>query len=203
MVRGLFTNKSVRNLLDPRLAPGTAVHAPSGDILPLWLAAERYRQDGASSVIVAGERYGMGSSRDWAAKGIALLSVRAVLATSFERIHRSNLIGMGILPLRLPPEWTPERLALKPGDLIEIAAGADQIQPRCVVAVTIRRHVADPATKHNVADPATSLHDDAVLSFDAAAAIETALEVDVLKSGGMLPMIARRALSRRAQDFFG
>jgi aconitate hydratase len=90
MLRGLFTNRSVRNLLAP-VAPGATVHAGSGEQMPLWRAANQ------SVVILAGERYGMGSSRDWAAKGVALLGARAVLALGFERIHRSNLIGMGIL----------------------------------------------------------------------------------------------------------
>jgi aconitate hydratase len=97
MLRGLFTNKSVRNLLASDLAPGTTIHAGSGERMALWRAAERYAEEGRSTVLFAGERYGMGSSRDWAAKGVALLGVRAVLALGFERIHRSNLIGMGIL----------------------------------------------------------------------------------------------------------
>jgi aconitate hydratase len=91
MVRGLFTNKTVKNLLDPSIKPGQTIHMPSGNVLPLWDAAERYRAEGVPVVLLAGERYGMGSSRDWAAKGAALLGVRAVLAASFERIHRSTL----------------------------------------------------------------------------------------------------------------
>jgi aconitate hydratase len=112
----------VKNLFAPGIAPGSTVHAGSGEQLPLWRAAQRYASQGASSVIVAGERYGMGSSRDWAAKGVALLGVRAVLALGFERIHRSNLIGMGILPLRIPAEMSPAHLKLGPGDMIEIEA---------------------------------------------------------------------------------
>jgi aconitate hydratase len=176
MVRGLFTNNAVRNLLAPKAAPGATVHAPSGDVLPLWPAAERYRHEGASVVLVAGERYGMGSSRDWAAKGAALLRVRAVLALSFERIHRSNLIGMGILPLRLPAEWSPERLVLKPGDLIEIDASLDHVRPRGRVKVRVHRSAG-----------ASDI-------FQTTAAIETSLEVELLKIGGMLPMILQRAV---------
>ena len=110
MLRGLFVNRAARNELYPAAPPGATVHAPSGEVLPLWRAAERYRDDGTPVVLVAGERYGTGSSRDWAAKGPALLGVRAVLAVSFERIHRSNLVGMGILPIRLPAEWHPTEL---------------------------------------------------------------------------------------------
>jgi aconitate hydratase len=177
MVRGLFTNRSVRNLLAPGIAPGSTIHAGSGEQLPLWRAAERYAREGASSVIVAGERYGMGSSRDWAAKGVALLGVRAVLALGFERIHRSNLIGMGILPLRIPAEMSPAQLKLGPGDMVEIDAPLEKIEPRSSVHVEIRRASGERA------------------SFDVAAAIETSLEVETLKAGGMLPMILQREMN--------
>src|SRR3546814_11029297 len=94
MLRGLFTNPNVRNLLDEAVPAGSTIHAPSGDILPLRQAAGRYADAGESLVLVAGERYGTGSSRDWAAKGAALLGVRAVLAAGFERIHRSNPVNI-------------------------------------------------------------------------------------------------------------
>ena len=114
MVRGLFTNKNVHNLLGSSIPAGSTVHAASGDIMPLHLVADRYRDEGASVVFVAGERYGMGSSRDWAAKGAALLGVRAVLALSFERIHRSNLIGMGSCRCVFPPPPARRRLRSRP-----------------------------------------------------------------------------------------
>jgi len=178
MLRGLFTNKSVRNLLAPALAPGTTVHAGSGERLSLHAAAERYARDGRSVVLVAGERYGMGSSRDWAAKGVALLGVRCVLARSFERIHRSNLIGMGILPLRLPHDRRPQDLGLEPEDLIEIDACPDAIHPRTEVNVQITRRGKQFDT------------------FTAICAIETGLESDTLRAGGLLPLILQRAESR-------
>ncbi|MEZ0168567.1 aconitate hydratase AcnA [Microvirga sp. TS319] len=174
MVRGLFTNKSVRNLLDPRIAPGFTIHAASGEQLPLWRAADRYAAEGAPVVVVAGERYGMGSSRDWAAKGVALLGARAVLASSFERIHRSNLIGMGILPLRLPAERHPSHLNLRPGDLLVIEADPASISPRGAVPVTLRRMSGTIET------------------FTAAAAVETGLEVEILRGGGIIPLILHR-----------
>jgi aconitate hydratase len=180
MVRGLFTNKSVRNLLGPQIAPGFTIHVASGEHLPLWRAAERYADEGASVVVVAGERYGMGSSRDWAAKGVALLGARAVLASSFERIHRSNLIGMGILPLRLPPAQHPDNLHLRPGDQILIEAAPDRISPRCPVPVTIRR--ASGASE----------------TFTASAAIETGLEVAILRGGGIIPLILQRVVDAEA-----
>jgi aconitate hydratase len=174
MVRGLFTNKSVRNLLDPTLPPGSTIHVGSNERLPLWRAAGRYTKEGASVVIVAGDRYGMGSSRDWAAKGVALLGVRAVLAVSFERIHRSNLIGMGILPLRLPREWSPESLRLQLGDMIEIQSPTGRIMPRGPVPVRIRRKCGETE------------------AFEAVAAIETSQEIEILEAGGILPLILRR-----------
>ena len=180
MLRGLFTNRSLSNLLDPTLPPGQTIHVPSGERLSLWEAAERYELEKASVVIVAGERYGMGSSRDWAAKGVGLLGARAVLAVSFERIHRSNLIGMGVLPLRLPKGLDPKRLALAPGDRIEIEAPPADLAPRMAVPVTIRR-----------ASGATEV-------FEAVAAIETSLEVDLLRTGGIIPFILRRAIARSA-----
>jgi aconitate hydratase len=176
MLRGLFTNKNVRNLLGSELRPGTTIHATSGERLSLWRAAERYAGEARSVVVIAGERYGMGSSRDWAAKGVALLGVRAVLALSFERIHRSNLIGMGILPVRLPCNRRPQDMALLATDEIEIEALEGAIRPRGIVPVVIRRG-------------------DAVIDrFEATAAIETRLECDVLRSGGLLPLILRRML---------
>ena len=105
MLRAAFHSRSLVNLYAPVAPVAHTLHAPSGQTLPLWEAAARYRDAGLPVVLVAGERYGTGSSRDWAAKGQRLLGIRAVLALSFERIHRSNLIGMGILPLRLPPQW--------------------------------------------------------------------------------------------------
>lgn len=180
MVRGLFTNKSVRNLLDPEIAPGFTIYVGSGEHLPLFRAAERYAQEGASVVVVAGERYGMGSSRDWAAKGVALLGARAVLASSFERIHRSNLINMGILPLRLPVERHPNNLHLHPGDQILIEADPSAITPRCPVSVTIRRASGDTET------------------FTATAAIETGLEVEILRGGGIIPLILQRVVNAEA-----
>ena len=127
-------------------------------------------------VIVAGERYGTGSSRDWAAKGVALLGVRAVLASSFERIHRSNLIGMGILPLRLPRDRRPQELSLRPEDIVEIDASPDAIQPRTRVNVRIRRGGVQ------------------IDGFEALIAIETNLECAILRAGGLLPLILRNTL---------
>ena len=182
MVRAAFYNKTLRNLLAPGTAAGHTLHVPSGDIAPIYQVAQRYRDAGESVVLLAGERYGTGSSRDWAAKGQRLLGIRAVLAMSFERIHRSNLIGMGILPLRLPTGMTPAALAIAPGDKIEIDAEAAQLKPRCDIAVRIVRK------------------DGRIEAFNARAAVETQLETELLKSGGVIPFILRNTIENQRQS---
>ncbi|GGF73301.1 aconitate hydratase [Paracoccus acridae] len=180
MLRGLFTNGAVTNLLALGIPPGSTI-LPDGEILPLWQAARRYRDMNTPVVIVAGERYGMGSSRDWAAKGAALLGTRAVLAVSFERIHRSNLIGMGILPLRLPDGVTPGSLALTAQDRIEIDLDPARLAPRAPVRVLVHR----PGR--------------AVEALEATAAIETSLEIETLARGGLMPLILDRVTSGKAR----
>ena len=168
MMRAAFHNKSVVNAIAPGAPVAHTLHIPSGEVMPLHAAAKRYHDEGQAVVIVAGERYGTGSSRDWAAKGQRLLGARAVIATSFERIHRSNLIGMGILPIRAG-------VALKPGDRVEIDAPIDAVRPRGALQVTIVR-----TSGERVSVPAT-------------AAVETQFEVELLRDGGVLPHILRGA----------
>jgi len=176
MLRGLYTNRSVRNLLDDSIPAGMTLHAGSGELLPLWRAAEHYRAENVPVVIVAGERYGAGSSRDWAAKGLWLLGVRAVLALSFERIHRANLIGMGILPLRLPPAFSPAALKLSVHDWIEVVADALRLSPRACVKIAVHRENGGST------------------SIETLAEIETSLELELLNAGGVLPFILRSRL---------
>jgi aconitate hydratase len=182
MIRGLFTNLSVVNFLGEAMPPGYSIDALTGQVLPLYQVASQYAERGEATVILAGERYGQGSSRDWAAKGSALLGARAVLAQSFERIHRTNLIGMGVLPLRLPADLQPSGLGLRPGDRIEIVAEPEQVSPRADVAVTILFATGESRR------------------FVARAEVETALEVDLLKLGGIVPLILDRAKSRRSHS---
>jgi aconitate hydratase len=176
MMRAAFYNKTMRNLLCPAAAVGNTLHVPSGAVAPIFEVAQRYRGEGRSVVIVAGERYGTGSSRDWAAKGQRLLGVRAVLAMSFERIHRSNLIGMGILPLRLPAGMHPDALRIVPGDRIEIDAPVETLHPRCDITVLLHRVDGNVDTIH------------------AMAAIETQLETELLKQGGVMPYILQKTI---------
>ena len=177
MMRAAFHNKTLVNLLKPDAPLAHTLHVPSGTVQPIWDVAQRYRDAGESVVLVAGERYGTGSSRDWAAKGQRLLGIRAVLAVSFERIHRSNLIGMGILPLRLPPGVSPQTLRLQPGDRIEVDADAPTLAPRCAVAVRVVRA------------------DGSVQALAATAAVETQLETDLLRAGGVMPSILHQTMA--------
>ena len=185
MLRGLFTNRTVVNLLAPGLRAGATVFAPTGERLPAWQAARRYADAGLAVVLLAGERYGTGSSRDWAAKGAQLLGVRAVLANSFERIHRANLVCMGVLPLRMPPGWSPDALALRPGDTLAIGWDLAALSPRGTVPVVLRR--AGGALAHG----------------QATALLDTAREVALIRAGGIIPMILARALAASRNPLSG
>ena len=176
MMRAAFHNKTLVNLLQPGMPVAHTLHVPSSEVQPIWDVAARYRDAGQSVVLVAGERYGMGSSRDWAAKGQRLLGIRSVLAVSFERIHRSNLIGMGILPLRLPEGVNPQTLHIQPGDKLDVMADAAKLSPRCKVPVLLRRAGSSVET------------------IDAIAAVETQLEVDLLRAGGVIPSILQQTI---------
>jgi len=185
MVRAAFHSKTLKNLLAPGAPVAHTLHVPSGDIVPLWDAARRYRAAGESVVLVAGERYGTGSSRDWAAKGQRLLGIRAVLANSFERIHRSNLIGMGILPLRMPTGMTPTSLDIQAGDRLIIAAEPASIMPRGPVRVRLQRV------------------DGSEQAFDATAAVETQLEAELLRAGGVIPSTLQKRVRARQEEIVG
>jgi aconitate hydratase len=175
MVRGLFTNRSVNNYLAPNVAPGDGIDFETGEHLPLYRLAQRNSERGVAGVILAGERYGAGSSRDWAAKGTALIGARAVIAASFERIHRTNLIGMGILPLKAPRGLLPVELQVGPKDQIDIVLKDQCLAKRSVFNVTVRYVDREP------------------VSFEAVAQIETELEISLLLKGGIIPFILDRA----------
>jgi aconitate hydratase len=178
MVRGAFTNRLVVNQLLPTSPAGLTRHMPSGEIVSLDEAAARYGQDGVPLVIVAGERYGMGSSRDWAAKAVALLGVRAIIAASIERIHRTNLIGMDVLPLLLPAGVGPADLAISAGDQFDLDWDFGKLAPRCEVTVSILREAGGTET------------------LSLMAAIDTSLEVELLKAGGIIPHVLRSLLDQ-------
>jgi aconitate hydratase len=138
MMRGTFANIRIKNEMAPGTEGGVTTHYPSGDVLPIYDAAMRYAATGTPLVVFGGKEYGMGSSRDWAAKGTALLGIKAVVAESFERIHRSNLVGMGVLPLLFPENVTRQSLALKGDEIIDIL-GLEGLRPRMDLTLTITR----------------------------------------------------------------
>jgi len=141
--------------------------------MPLYLAAENYRARGISTVILAGERYGMGSSRDWAAKGVGLLGARAVIAQSFERIHRTNLIGMGILPVRVVDDFQPSTAGLRVADRVIIDCPAKDLTIRKRFQIEIDSGNGERRT------------------VDVQADVETHQEIETLKAGGILPLILK------------
>ncbi|MFC0199768.1 aconitate hydratase AcnA [Paracoccus rhizosphaerae] len=177
MLRGLYTNRLARNYLSEDLPPAWTV-LEDGTRLPVFEAADRQRAGGQSVVVLAGERYGMGSSRDWAAKGVALLGVRAVIANSFERIHRTNLIGMGILPIELSGGFRPHEAGIKPRDRFTVEAPVEGLVPRMEVPLVWLR--ADGRAQQ----------------LEARAAVETRQEVELLQQGGVLAAILNRVLKR-------
>ena len=175
MTRGTFGNIRLKNLLCPGKEGNWTLHLPDGQEMSIYDAAERYKADGVPTVILAGVDYGMGSSRDWAAKGTYLLGVKAVIARSFERIHRSNLVGMGVLPLEYASGQDAETLGLTGKELFSIELG-DDLKPRTTLAVEARRE------------------DGTTLRFDTRCRIDSLIEVDYYRNGGILHTVLRQLL---------
>ena len=172
MTRGTFANIRIRNLLVPGTEGGVTRLLPGAEVMPVYDAALRYKAAGTPLVVLAGTEYGTGSSRDWAAKGTMLLGVRAVLAASFERIHRSNLVGMGVLPLVLPKPW--QELGLTGEEIFDVPF--EGLAPRSTVQVTATR---PDGTKSVI---------------PCLARIDTPVELDQFRSGGILPFVLRKLL---------
>ncbi|MCJ7725676.1 MAG: aconitate hydratase AcnA, partial [Acidimicrobiia bacterium] len=173
MTRGTFANIRIRNQLAPGTEGGLTTDFTDGIVKPVFDAARSYREAGTPLVVLAGKDYGMGSSRDWAAKGTFLLGVRAVLATSYERIHRSNLVMMGVLPLTFPEGHDAASLGLDGTETFDIEVD-DGLLPRQQITVRATRAGRDP------------------VEFSATARVDTPIEVDYLRNGGILHMVLRR-----------
>ncbi len=173
MVRGTFANIRLRNRLAPGTEGGITLHLPDGAQMSIYDAAMQYRLEGVPLIVIAGKEYGSGSSRDWAAKGTLLLGVRAVLAESFERIHRSNLIGMGVLPLQFEPGESAESLALAGDEVFDIEGISERFHPgkKMLVRATAAGGV--------------------VREFSAIARVDTPNEGDYYRHGGILPFVLR------------
>ncbi|MCS0581821.1 aconitate hydratase AcnA [Massilia pinisoli] len=183
MMRGTFANVRIKNRMIPPKADGSAVeggitlHQPSGEQLSIYDAAMKYIAEGTPTMIFAGEEYGTGSSRDWAAKGTQLLGVKAVIARSFERIHRSNLVGMGVLPLQFLADDSVDTLGITGNETFDLKGLEGEIRPQMQATLVIHR--ADGSTKE------TSV----LLRID------TPIEVDYYKHGGILPFVLRQLLA--------
>ena len=175
MMRGTFANIRIKNEMVAGKEGGFTKHMPQGEVLPIYGAAMRYLNDGVPTVIFAGKEYGTGSSRDWAAKGTNLLGVRAVIAESFERIHRSNLIGMGILPLQFPQGVDRHALKLDGSEEIDIPDLLDDLVPHGITRVLIRKNGKEQ-------------------SFAALVRLDTATEVEYFRHGGILHYVLRQMM---------
>ena len=174
MMRGTFANIRIKNQMLDGVEGGVTKYIPTGEVMPIWDAAERYMEDGTPLIVLAGKEYGTGSSRDWAAKGPQLQGVRAVIAESFERIHRSNLVGMGILPLQYKTGESARQLGLTGYETFDIVGLSDTMSPGQVYSV---RATDDGGT---------------VTEFEAVSRIDTPVEVEYYKNGGILHTVLRR-----------
>ena len=176
MVRGTFGNIRLRNKLTPEMEGDWTLHLPGGEQMRIFDAAEKYRADGTPLIVLAGKEYGTGSSRDWAAKGPMLLGVRAAIAESFERIHRSNLIGMGVLPLVYTNGDTADSLGLDGTESFDIPGVANSVEPGSTITVT----ATSDAGK--------------VTEFDVLVRIDTGIENEYYRNGGLLPYVLRQMM---------
>ena len=177
MMRGTFANVRIRNQVAPGTEGGFTTHFPSGEVTSIFDASIRYQEEGLSLVVLAGSQYGTGSSRDWAAKGTFLLGVKAVIATSFERIHRSNLVGMGVLPLTFEEGESADTLGLDGSETFDIPTSADLVP---LSSIPITAHKSDGKT----------------LVFDAIVRLDTPVEVEYYRNGGILQTVLRKLASK-------
>jgi len=176
MMRGTFANIRLRNQLAPGTEGGFTTYQPDGDVMTIYDAAMQYKAAGVPLIILAGKEYGSGSSRDWAAKGTLLLGVRAVIAESFERIHRSNLVNMGVLPLQFETGANAASLGLTGRESFELVGIADGLRPGGTVTV----RAAGEKT----------------IEFHALARIDTPEELVAFRHGGILPYVLRQLVGR-------
>jgi aconitate hydratase len=173
MVRGTFANIRIRNAMVPGVEGGVTKYLPSGEVMSIYDASMKYQADKTPLVILAGSEYGTGSSRDWAAKGTLLLGIKAVIAVSYERIHRSNLVGMGILPLQFMPGQSAASLGLTGEEVLDFSGLNDALTPRSSLTV----HATRP--------------DGTKLSFETLVRIDTPVEIEYYRNGGILPTVLR------------
>jgi aconitate hydratase len=178
-MRGTFANIRIKNEMVPGIEGGITKHQPSGDMMPIYDAAMRYKAEGRPLVMFGGKEYGTGSSRDWAAKGTFLLGVKAVIVESFERIHRSNLVGMGVLPLVFKPGEDRKTLGITGEEIIDIE-GLEDLKARMVLGLVIHRP------------------DGSVTRTEVQCRVDTADEVEYYKNGGILHYVLRNMAGNKS-----
>jgi len=181
MMRGTFANVRIKNLLVPGVEGGVTVHLPGTEVMSIYDAAMLYQQQRVPLVILAGKEYGSGSSRDWAAKGTMLLGVKAVIAESYERIHRSNLVNMGVLPLQFKPGENVTTLGLTGREMFDVDDSGPNLRPRKLV--TVRATLPEGAEK----------------TFSVLTRVDTPEELTSFSHGGILPYVLRQ-LTKRPVD---
>jgi aconitate hydratase len=179
MMRGTFGNVRIRNLMLEEKEGGYTLKLPEGEMTSIYEASMAYQAEGTPLVILAGKEYGTGSSRDWAAKGTALLGIRAVVTESYERIHRSNLVGMGVLPLQFKPGDSAETLGLTGREVFDVRGIADSLEPGGSLSVTARRE------------------DGSVVAFEVDVRLDSSVEIEYYQNGGILHTVLRKMASGR------
>lgn len=178
MTRGTFANVRIKNLMVPGVEGGVTKYYPEGEQISIYDASVKYQSQGTPLIIIAGQEYGTGSSRDWAAKGTRLLGVKTVIAASYERIHRSNLVGMGVLPLQFEEGTNAQTLGLDGSETFDVKGISEGLQPRQTAELVIHR--ADGSTQ----------------SVPVIVRIDTPIEIDYYRHGGILPFVLRELLSK-------
>jgi aconitate hydratase len=179
MTRGTFANVRIKNLIVPGVEGGVTKHQPDGKQMSIFDAAVMYRKENVPLVILAGHEYGTGSSRDWAAKGTRLLGVKAVVAASYERIHRSNLVGMGVLPMQFAEGTNAQSLGLDGSETFSVSGLSESIQPGQKVTLEI------------------TSKDGASRKVPVTLRIDTPIEIDYYRHGGILPFVLRQLLASK------
>jgi aconitate hydratase len=189
MTRGTFANVRIKNLMVPGTEGGITLHQSSGEQMSIFDAAMKYAETKTPLIILAGHEYGTGSSRDWAAKGTRLLGVKAVVAASFERIHRSNLVGMGVLPLQFPDGTSAQSLGLDGSEIFSITGLSDEIKPGAQVTLEIEGKDRPASAKATAGGQKRSV--------PVKLRIDTPIEIDYYRHGGILPFVLRQLLARK------
>jgi aconitate hydratase len=177
MMRGTFANIRIRNLLAPGTEGGYTTYLPTGEVMSIYDAAMKYQEASTPLMIIGGKEYGTGSSRDWAAKGTLLLGVKAVIAESYERIHRTNLVCMGVLPLQFEEGVSAEALGITGQETFDIPELNEEVNPRQKIEV----HATRP--------------DGSSFTFPCIVRLDTDVEIDYYKNGGILQLVLRKLIT--------